>query len=318
MRKQSERSIMSDDMSVAPSRDRSDTGQLRTLARTGLVRVAHFRHNDRPHSDPKEELFDRPAIIFTLIGSWGFSAPGVTADVHEGVVVLAAPGVAYRTKHHESIPTDECFYVAFNAEPWEALVQARDAGSELPPLNEILRVAAVPRTRQLAALQAGLMREASTDSPARPLKLDLLAAQLVIELHRSRHGVLPRANATDLSIGAARAKAYIDRHFNSEITLTTLAGVSGLSVFRLAHVFRAAVGVSPHQYLLRVRIGRAIELLCAGSMSALEIALEVGFQSASHFSSTFGRLTGVTPSEYRRLASRRSSLSRREQQELDS
>ncbi len=296
---------MGGDMSVASSRDKSDTGQLRTLARTGLVRVAHFRHHDRPHSDPAEELFDRPGIIFTLVGSWGFSAPGVAADVHEGVVVLGAPGVAYRTKHHESIPTDECFYVAFNAEPWEALIQARDAGSELPPLNEILAVAALPKTRQLAALQAGLMQEAATDSPARSLKVDLLAAQLVIELHRSRHGVRPRANATDASIGVARAKAYIDRHFNSEISLATLAGVSGLSVFHLAHVFRAEVGVSPHQYLLRVRIGRAIELLSAGSMSALEVALEIGFRSASHFSSTFGRLTGLTPTEYRRLARRR-------------
>jgi AraC-like DNA-binding protein len=63
--------------------------------------------------------------------------------------------------------------------------------------------------------------------------------------------------------------------------------------------FRAATGLRPHEYLLRRRIERAQELLLGSGMPVVEVALSVGFQTQSHFTSAFKRIVGQPPSAWR-------------------
>jgi AraC family transcriptional regulator len=84
------------------------------------------------------------------------------------------------------------------------------------------------------------------------------------------------------------------------LTLSELAGVTGLSQFHFARGFKAAMGVSPYQFALRCRIDRARHLLMQEKLSVSEVALEVGFFDQSHFSVHFKRACGVTPREFRR------------------
>jgi AraC family transcriptional regulator len=85
-----------------------------------------------------------------------------------------------------------------------------------------------------------------------------------------------------------------------ELSLQVLAKESGYSRVHFVRMFRAATGYTPHNYLLKLRLDRARELLASPTLSLTDIALECGFSSHSHLSRVFRQALGATPSEYRR------------------
>jgi transcriptional regulator GlxA family with amidase domain len=96
----------------------------------------------------------------------------------------------------------------------------------------------------------------------------------------------------------AKAKAHIEQHYKESINLDSLADLVGLTRFSLAKQFRQAVGISPYQYVCRVRIRNAQSLIEQGERPT-EIAGAVGFFDQSHLAKHFKRLCGITPSQYR-------------------
>lgn len=96
-----------------------------------------------------------------------------------------------------------------------------------------------------------------------------------------------------------RVVEYVDEHLSGKITLQDLATVAGLSRMHFAAQFRAAVGMRPHEYLMKRRIERAEELLKQAEISLVEVALTVGFQTQAHFTTVFKRFAGDTPYQWR-------------------
>jgi AraC family transcriptional regulator len=96
-----------------------------------------------------------------------------------------------------------------------------------------------------------------------------------------------------------RVVEYVDHHLSGKITLLDLAAVAGLSRMHFASQFRAATGFRPHEYLLRRRIQHAEDLLRQSTMTLVEIALTVGFQTQAHFTTVFKRFVGDTPYQWR-------------------
>jgi AraC-type DNA-binding domain-containing proteins len=96
-----------------------------------------------------------------------------------------------------------------------------------------------------------------------------------------------------------RVLQYIDDHLAAKIALQDLATVAGLSRMHFAAQFRAAVGLRPHQYLLKRRIERAEELLKQAEIALVDVALTVGFQTQAHFTTVFKRFAGDTPHQWR-------------------
>ena len=97
-----------------------------------------------------------------------------------------------------------------------------------------------------------------------------------------------------------RALEYIDANLAEPITLGDLATVTGLSPMHFAAQFRMSTGIRPHEYLLRRRVERARELLLQPDSSIVDVALSVGFQTQSHFTTVFKRFVGDTPCQWRR------------------
>jgi AraC-like DNA-binding protein len=64
--------------------------------------------------------------------------------------------------------------------------------------------------------------------------------------------------------------------------------------------FRAATGLRPHEFLLRRRIERAQAMILGGDKSLVDVALSVGFQSQSHFTTVFKQLAGKPPRTWRK------------------
>jgi AraC family transcriptional regulator len=91
-------------------------------------------------------------------------------------------------------------------------------------------------------------------------------------------------------------RAQIDQR----ITLASMVAAAGLSRMQFPVHFRAGTGMRPHDYVLQQRIERAKVVIATERMRLAEVALSVGFQTQSHFSTVFKRLTGETSGQWRR------------------
>ncbi len=101
-----------------------------------------------------------------------------------------------------------------------------------------------------------------------------------------------------------RVVSYAERHYSEAPSLERLAEVGCMSRRTLSRLFRRALGVSPIEYMVRLRIERAMELLSSSEESITEIALQLGYSDGNYFTRQFRALTGTTPTEARRRAGR--------------
>jgi AraC family transcriptional regulator len=92
---------------------------------------------------------------------------------------------------------------------------------------------------------------------------------------------------------------YIDEHLMENISLKELAAVVEMSPHYFTSLFKQSTGLSAYQYVIHRRMEQAKQLLCRQSLSIVEVAQEVGFQSQSHFSNVFRKYVGTTPRIYR-------------------
>jgi len=113
-------------------------------------------------------------------------------------------------------------------------------------------------------------------------------------------GEIAIQNAGLPAVRLKRVLAYIDAHLDENITLAELARNAKLSVYYFATLFRKSTGFSPHRYILHRRVIRARELLRNTSLSVLDVSLDLGFQHQNNFARAFRRITGMTPTYFRR------------------
>ena len=96
----------------------------------------------------------------------------------------------------------------------------------------------------------------------------------------------------------AKAKAYLKKHVDEPLDLHTLAAEVGCSPFYLSRTFSATTEMTISQYVRKLRIEAAAELIVSGQCNVSEAAVEVGYQSLSHFSKAFQQVKGCLPSKY--------------------
>ena len=158
-----------------------------------------------------------------------------------------------------------------------------------------------PLLEQLAialgeALRTGAVRDG--------LYIDTVAQMMAVHLARA-HSVQsrPASVAATPAVSHQRMRQlieFIEANLDQPLTLDAMAAQVGISPLYLARAFKAAIGQSPHQYVLARRIERAKELLRNTGIPIIDVALSVGFSSQSHLSHWMIRQTGVSPGVYRR------------------
>lgn len=114
-----------------------------------------------------------------------------------------------------------------------------------------------------------------------------------------RHSSSPPPKTRGM-LGAAvlrQVRSYIEDNLDQPISVVTLARLSGRSRFHFSRLFSRAVGVSPHRYIVHVRLQRALQLILQGRLSLAEIAQCTGFADQSHLSRWVRRTYGVSLSQ---------------------
>jgi AraC family transcriptional regulator len=132
---------------------------------------------------------------------------------------------------------------------------------------------------------------------------EALGVVLTHELVRINGDTAPRGTVSRGGLACwqqKRVAAYIEEHVADDITLATLAELARLSPYHFSRSFKRSFGMPPHKYHATRRIQRAKQLLANRELPVTAIALDVGFSETSTFTAAFHRLTGQTPSSYRR------------------
>jgi AraC family transcriptional regulator len=173
--------------------------------------------------------------------------------------------------------------------------------------NEMSKDVELPGTPKLmdariGALITAVNAERVEGFPSGRLFLDsveqALAAALVDRYAVRRPSV--RAYVSGLTPASLRKVVeLVHAKMESELTLREMAESANLSVAHFSQMFRKSTGESPHQFVLRQRVERGMEMLRAPEARVLDVAIACGFKTEQHFARMFRRLCGASPTQYR-------------------
>jgi AraC-like DNA-binding protein len=135
---------------------------------------------------------------------------------------------------------------------------------------------------------------------------DLLIETLVDLLRwedANGHGTARGAPSQDWML-LQKALRYAHEHYTEQIYVDWVAEAVGVPVNRLRELFRTTLGMSCSQYIQSLRIAEAMSCLCRPDAQVTTIALDAGFETASHFNTSFRKQTGMSPTQYMRSIAR--------------
>jgi AraC family transcriptional regulator len=226
--------------------------------------------------------------------------PWITHRIKKGSFFLTSGGAPY-----------ECRWKAVTPEPFQSMA----VFIELPLIERAMEEvfgadAAQVRLRDGSAFTdvtldslMERLRDELTRGQASPLMVQGLAQQIAVYLARNYGETDEETRSGSSSLPGYKVRQitdWITEHVAEDFDLARLAAQVGLSKFHFQRLFKSAVGVSPAQYQLDLRMNEARRLLRETKKSVIDVALEVGYANPSHFAQLFRRESGLSPSDYRR------------------
>jgi AraC-like DNA-binding protein len=253
--------------------------------------VIDYRCTAGPDTQPFVECHNRHSVSYVRQGSFAVRARGQTKDLVAGSLFIGNPGDEYVCMHDHHACGDECLSVQLVPELAEAIGAKAElwCGVGVPPLAEMMVIGELAQSVARGESDIGLDEAAL-----------LFAARFAnVVSGETRQAICAPAAERRRAVDAA---GWIEAHSTEDIDLERIAGRSGLSLFHFLRVFAKALGVTPHQYLVRARLKHAARLLADEGRAITDIALDVGFADLSNFVRSFRRAAGASPREFRKAA----------------
>ena len=268
----------------------------RTLFASPLVQVGAFRcgtdHRDFNDTGPSQSycfVFPRSAVWIHHDGSAPFVAD-------PNVIPFYNAGKPYRRARISS-EGDRTDWLAISSELLREAVAVHD--SHLSETHNLFKFSFSYATPHQYLAQRRIFNHILTGAPDQLYVEEAVIALLDDVLERA-YSCNARFNSSRRHQELAqRAKEQLNRHLCSGICLGALAASLETSIFHLCRVFKHETGATIHQYRLVLKLHRSLELLEQEDTDILDVGLRVGFSSHSHFTRTFRRVFGVTPSQFR-------------------
>ncbi|WP_342360876.1 AraC family transcriptional regulator [Terrarubrum flagellatum] len=263
----------------------------KSLFRSADLSITDYRCDSGPDDPPFEEMHDLHSLAYVRKGSFSCEAVGETFEMTPGSLMVGAPGDEFVCSHTHHACGDECLSIKFSA----ALADEIGVDPKTWRIGAVAPLAEIVVAGEFADVAAAGESDVSADEAA--LMLTQRFGDIVAGRSRSRMRLAPRDRKR-----AVEAALWLDGNAHEEIDLEQIAARFDLSAFHFLRVFKAALGVTPHQYLVRCRLRHAARLLAEEAAPITDVAYDVGFADLSNFVRTFHRAAGVSPRRYRDAA----------------
>jgi AraC family transcriptional regulator len=262
-----------------------------TLLKDGALRVFDNHCSAGPADPCYPERYGSFSIAYLRRGSFGCLTRGRRYELVPGSFLVGRAGDEFTCTHEHHAQGDECLSFHLDAAALDAfgLDAARWQSGALPPLAELGVLAARAQAAADGRSELGLDEAGA-----------LLVARFVA-LVSGAAASQPAVTARDRR-RAVRVALWIEAHAHEPLDLEQAARQAGVSAYHFLRLFAAVTGVTPHQYLVRVRLRRAAQLLAQDGAPIAAIAYEVGFGDLSNFVRSFRRAAGIAPRHFRRAA----------------
>ena len=269
-----------------------------------LVRVAHapgdhgisFLQNDLVHGVDASGV-SQQTIVFVTLATQGLlttridgrsetfaPAAGTIAVIPQGAD-CAALGTGGMSAFVMMVPKDTlAFATAERAKPGANIVE-RLSGRD-------------PILLRLGHALSRHVSEGFVDDPISWYELTDSVVQRLVDAHLSQAPTPARGQLSTQAL--RRVVDCINANFDRPLCVDQIADAAQQTWSHFPRLFRKSVGLSPHQYVVKVRLRRGVDLLRSSNLSLAEVATRVGFADQSHMHRWIRRMYGATPSQFLR------------------
>ena len=250
-----------------------------------------------PHDHAFTEAHAETTIAAVMEGSFQYRTRAGSATLVPGALLLGNAGNCFECGH-EHAQGDRCLAFHFAPAFFESIAagvpgarEARFSRAGMPPASELIGLLAEAEVardeRDVAALEELAMRLAGVALTVTGGRLTSTRKPTMRDERR-------------ITMAVRRIETRVDEH----LELHARAREAAMSPYHFLRTFRQVTGMTPHQYVLHVRLRLAARRLRASADSVSMIAFEAGFNDLATFNRRFRRLIGMTPSAFRAAETR--------------
>lgn len=258
---------------------------------SGMITVLDYRCTAKPSDKPFWEAHRLHSVSYVRKGSFSYHARGRTFDLVGGSVLVGHPNEEYMCTHDHHDCGDECLSFQLLPELIDTIApHFRNWGiGSVPPMTELMGLGELAQAAAEGRCSLGV-DEVGMIFTARFVELVSGYRRKPVQMRS-----LDRRRAVESAL-------WIDEHAEQPINLELLAREADLSPFHFLRMFKKAIGITPHQFLLRSRLRHATRLLATDDRPITDVGLDAGFSDLSNFVRTFHRATGMSPAKFRQAS----------------
>lgn len=225
-------------------------------------------------------------ILYVLKGNGGFVVDGQIIPLEKGSLVVVNPYVSHTEVSSETTPL-EYFVIGINKVQFTTEQQEKS-------------YFALKDTQQAFKNLLPLISEEAKSHTTDKLRQLPLCQLVLIQLLKMEDFSLENVDSKQLNKDGAFIKDYLEHHYKEAISLEFISDQLHLDKYYIIHIFKQTFHDTPMNYLLKIRLKKAKELLINTDYSVAEIAGIVGFGSQSYFTQAFKKAYSIAPGKYRK------------------
>jgi AraC-like DNA-binding protein len=232
-------------------------------------------------------LDEKLHILFP--GDAVYVLPGQTIGNDKGILELG--NISYIKLNIQKLKTGELM-----TGKWSRL--STPGGNTVRKLLGINNNPVMNKLNQVGEILNSIGSEVQNSELGFAIRTNQLIDELMITI--ARHLTRRNNPSRDFSKIFLNLEEALRKDLSHQWSVEEMAAIAGMGITLFTERVKTYTGFSPITYLINIRVSEAIKLLKKNTGSITDIALDIGFYSSQHFSTTFKKLTGYTPGEFRK------------------